>query len=60
MTKYSEEVTLQEKFSAWMVTKMNGLAKVEYTDKPMTPQQALKHFSGASAVQGINQDQPFK
>ncbi len=56
----NEEVTLQEKFSAWMVTKPNGLARVEYTDKAMTPNQALKHFKDASGVMGLNSDRNIK
>lgn len=56
MATYNEEVTLQERFTAWMITSSDGLSRVKYTDKPMTPQQALKHFNGASGVMGFNSD----
>ena len=56
----NEEVTLQEKFTAWMVTSNDGLSRVKYTDKSMTPQQALKHFKDASGVMGLNSDRNIK
>ena len=55
-----EEVTTRAKFSAWMVTMSNGRAKVEYTNKPMTPSQALDYFKGASGVMGVNGDLPIR
>jgi hypothetical protein len=60
MATYNEEVTLQERFTAWMITSSDGLSRVKYTDKPMTPQQALKHFKGASGVMGFNSDRNVK
>lgn len=60
MATYNEEVTLQERFTAWMITSSDGLSRVKYTDKPMTPQQALKHFNGASGVMGFNSDMSIK
>lgn len=60
MATYNEEVTLQDKFTAWMVTSSDGLSRVKYTDKSMTPQQALKHFKGASGVMGLNSDMSIK
>lgn len=60
MATYNEEVTLQERFTAWMITSSDGLSRVKYTDKPMTPQQALKYFKGASGVMGFNSDRNVK
>ena len=48
---YKEEVTIQNKYTNWIVWK-DREKKNLITILPMTPAQALKHF-GATAVKGL-------
>ena len=47
-----EEVTLHNKYSLWKVIRKGHKMEVCKTDKPMTSEDALKHF-GAIGVIGI-------
>ena len=54
----SEEVALKERFARWYVyRKVKGkkdfVETIEETPQEMTPEEALKYFNGASAVQAM-------
>lgn len=54
----SEEVTLKDRFTKWLVfRKVNGKKDfketIEDTPKPMSPSEALKFFKDASAVSAM-------